>query len=119
MGWLSHILLGDLGQSVDIVETRDTTQRQQRTITRQGMELRGQSAEVARLKRRTEELHLALTALTCYLIESGRIPKDELAEFIRRIDSEDGEEDGRLAFDDPPAGPRLKFPRSGTSDEGP
>jgi len=112
MGWLSHILLGDLGQSVDIMEARDATRAQSARQTAQGRELRGQAAEIARLKQRTEQLHLALTALTRYLIDSKQVSAAELADFIRRVDIEDGDEDGRLGFSELPARLKLRFPKT-------
>ena len=70
----------------------------------------GQHIEIARLKKRTEELNLALTALSRYLLEEKLINREKLVEFIEKIDREDGQADGRLSYEDAPVKPKLIIP---------
>jgi hypothetical protein len=107
MGWLKHILLGDFGQSLDIEDTRAAVDGQAAAQRMQGRRLANADAEIARLHRRTEALHLALTALTRHLIDQRILDEAELAAMLERIDASDGTIDGRLAFAQETGGPRL------------
>ncbi|MDA0766989.1 MAG: hypothetical protein O3A92_09225 [Verrucomicrobia bacterium] len=110
MGWLSHILLGDLGQSVDIVGTSEALKAQSKVQDRQRRRTSARDLEVARLRARTERLNLAITSLTRFLLEKQIVNREELQQFIDAIDEEDGELDGRLQIQDPPISPKLRFP---------
>jgi hypothetical protein len=100
MGWLKHILLGDLGQSMDILEAREVMAGQAALQIQQSKRVVDANLEIARLKRRNEQLHLAITALTKHLVAKGVVDAAELASFIEEIDRSDGKEDGMLAFED-------------------
>ncbi len=65
---------------------------------------------ISRLKKRTEELNLAITALSRYLLEEKLINREKLVEFIEKIDLEDGQADGRLSYDDASSKPKLIIP---------
>jgi hypothetical protein len=110
MGWLKHILLGDLGQSMDIEDTRDAVAGQAKLQQRQAVTLSGANREIARLKRQVEQLHLALTALSRHLIDKRIVSAADLAELAERIDAADGRVDGRLPMEGGEVKPRLEFP---------
>lgn len=101
MGWLRQILLGDLGQSIDIQETATAVEAQRAALDRRRQEL-------AALEIRTERLHLAVTALSRFLVSKGVIDPTELEAFIRQVDAEDGKIDGKLAAEAPMS--RSRFP---------
>jgi len=105
MGFLSHILLGDLGQSLDIENTRSAVKDQAMQQARNTSKLFNAGIEIDRLKRQNGELRLAVVALTRFLIERGVVNEGELEAFIREIDREDGTVDGRLAS--PPPKPAV------------
>jgi hypothetical protein len=101
MGFLSHILLGDFGQSLDIEKTRSEVKEQAMQQARNTSKLFNAAMEIDRLKRQNGELRLAVVALTRFLVERGVVNQGELEEFIRRIDAEDGTVDGSLASPPP------------------
>lgn len=107
MGWLKHILLGDLGQSLDIQETAGAVEAQRAAMDRQVHRLGLRQQELAAIQARTEKLHLALTALSRYLISKGVIDPAELEAYLQQVDGEDGVKDGKLAFDGAKPRPRL------------
>ena len=106
MGWLKHILLGDLGQSLDIQETAAEVDAQRAAMDR----LERRQQDLAVLQARTERLHLALTALSRYLISKGVIDPAELEAYLHQVDGEDGVKDGKLAFDASKPRPRPRQP---------
>jgi hypothetical protein len=107
MGWLKHILLGDLGQSIDIMDAKEAMAGQAALQIQQSKGVVGANLEIARLRRRNEQLHLAITALTRHLITKGVVDAAELAAFIDEIDLMDGKVDGALAFEDKAPAPTL------------
>lgn len=107
MSWLKHILLGDLGQSMDIVETKEMMAGHAALQIQQSKHVVNANLEIARLRRRNEQLHLAITALTRHLVAKGVVDAAELAAFIDEIDLLDGKADGTLAFEDKAPAPTL------------
>lgn len=94
MGWGRMLLLGDLGQQLDI---RDT----QAALTRMAQQLRDGNRfdhDVARnvneLSRENAELKLYLAAVTRLLVAKGVVTPRELADIVDAIDRSDGHADG-------------------------
>ncbi len=110
MGLLKHILLGDFGQSLDISETAERVELQEKAQQLQSSRLRSKDLEIARLKTHTEKLHLAISGLTKYLITRGIVAENDLAAYLDEIDATDGTHDGKLPFSNSPAKPRLIIP---------
>lgn len=113
MGWMRTILLGDIGNRLDIEDTerdiaalRSTQQVAQRTLQESHGEIRMLKNEIARQK-------LTIEALTRFLIHKGIIHQAELDEFIREVDAEDGAVDGRMEFNTTTK--RLQFPHRSIS----
>ena len=107
MGWLKHILLGELGQSIDIMDAKEAMAGQAALQIQQSKRVVDANLEIARLRRRNEQLHLAITALTRHLVAKGVVDAAELAAFIDEIDGVDGKVDGALAFEDKEPAPTL------------
>jgi hypothetical protein len=107
MSWLKHILLGDLGQSIDIMDAKEAMAGQAALQIQQSKHVVDAKIEIARLKRRNEQLHLAVTALTRHLVAKGVVDAAELANFIDEIDLLDGKADGTLAFEERAPAPTL------------
>lgn len=99
MGLLKHFLLGNLGQSLDILDHAEKTETLEFVQRRHQSQLRVKDREIARLRTRTEKLHLAITALTRFLIDRGVVAEAELAAFLDEVDASDGKIDGKLAFE--------------------
>jgi hypothetical protein len=105
MGFLSHILLGDFGQSLDIEKTRSEVKEQAMQQARNTSNLFNASMEIDRLKRQNGELRLAVVALTRFLVERGVVNQGDLEAFVHKIDAEDGSLDGSLVS--PPPKPAV------------
>lgn len=99
MGWLKHILLGDIGQSMAIEENSEALAKQTAFQSLQSKRLSETNLEIARLKRRNEQLNLAVTSLSRYLIQKGVIDPAEFSSFIDQLDASDGRLDGSLALE--------------------
>lgn len=110
MGWLSHMILGDLGQSIDINDAARRLDAQARIQARHRGEITTQAMDLDLLKARTERLHLAVTALGRFLVKSGVVNEAELKAFLDEIDREDGVADGKMPFGDKPPKRRPLIP---------
>lgn len=93
MGWGSWLLLGDLGQQLDLV-------RQQREIHELRSRLRDSSAsteplsdQLEAVRRENDELKLYLAAVLRLLMTKGIASKEEIASMVDLIDASDGEKD--------------------------
>ena len=104
------MILGDLGRSIDINDTICQVNAQAGVQARQRGDITSQAMELAMLKARTERLHLALAALSRFLVTKGVVNEAELKAFLDGIDREDGEADGKMPFGDKPAERRLLTP---------
>lgn len=109
MGWMRTILLGDIGNRLDIgdaeKEIASLKARQQTSARR----LRTRDDQIDRLQRELGEQKLAIQALTRFLVAHGIVDQDALDEFIKDVDGEDGVIDGQMALD--PGSRRLQFPK--------
>lgn len=93
MGWGRYLLLGDLGQQLDLADQRTEIENLRDELRRS----RAQSPEgsVAQLQAENDELRLYLSALTRLLISKGIVSREELRKVVDIIDEEDGKRDGR------------------------
>ena len=102
MGWGRMLLLGDLGQQLDIQDQRREIQELRNRVRSesrgavQDMEMR-----LASLERRSDETRLYLAALVRYLAAKGQIDLKEFATLVDEVDAEDGAADGRYQGDLP------------------
>ena len=103
MGWGRFLLLGDLGQQLDLGDQKTEIDRQTAEIARLRDEMRGNrgpapetSREVWQLRNENDELKLYLTALIRILVSKNIVTPDELNRFVEVIDAEDGSADGRF-----------------------
>ena len=108
MGWMRTLLLGDIGNRLDIGDTERDIATLQRKQQRDAQDLAQKRREVDQLKEEIGQLKLATQALTRFLVEKGAVDAGELADFIRDVDAEDGVIDGKIALD--PKTRRLRFP---------
>ena len=93
MGWGRYLLLGDLGQQLDLADQRDEIEslRDELRRNRAG----SQTGDLARLQAENDELRLYLAAIVRLLTSKGVIRKEELQKVVDAIDTEDGRRDGR------------------------
>jgi Tfp pilus assembly protein PilO len=93
MGWGRFLLLGNLGQQLDLSDQqremddlRDELRRTQRS--------QADATTLAELRAENDELRLYLTALMRLLAAKGVVTREELEQIVAAIDAEDGESDG-------------------------
>lgn len=104
MGWGRMLLLGDLGQQLDIRDTQRVL-GQMADQLRQGQHFdRDVARNVNELSRENAELKLYVAALAHLLVAKGVVTRAELAEVVNIIDRSDGKADGGLTGKIPPAG---------------
>lgn len=99
MGWGRMLLLGDVGQQLDI---RDT----QRALAQIGARLHAGGKfdahvadELEALTRENGELKLYLAAVVRLLLAKGVVTQAELEDIVKTIDRSDGSADGRFDGD--------------------
>jgi len=96
MGWMRTLLLGDIGNRLDITDTEveiDRVKQQNRnTVNR----LRNKEEKIDQLTSELAQQRLATQALTRFLIAKNLVSEQELNEFIQEVDAEDGVVDGKL-----------------------
>ncbi len=97
MGWGRMLLLGNLGQQLDIEDQRQEIQNLRARVqsesrqAAQGIEMR-----LDALERQNDEMKLYLAALVRYLAAKGAIDLKEFAKLVEEVDAEDGTADGRF-----------------------
>jgi len=96
MGWGRMLLLGNLGQQLDIEDQRRELQ-QLRSRVRSESRQSSQDIELRLdiLERQSDEMKLYLAALVRYLAGKGQIDLNEFAKLVDEVDAEDGSTDGR------------------------
>lgn len=114
MGWARTLLLGDIGNRLDIADAEAEIASLQRSHDRAGRELQSRENEISKLKNEFCRQKLAIQALTRFLIEKNMINSAELEDFIAQIDAEDGVVDGKMELDATTR--RLRFPEKRNPD---
>ena len=96
MGWGRMLLLGNLGQQLDIEEQRQEIQAlRSRVRAESGAAARDIEVRLDILERQSDEMKLYLAALVRYLASKGQIDLNEFAKLVDEVDAEDGSTDGR------------------------
>jgi len=93
MGWGRFLLLGDLGQQLDLSDQR-REMRDLRAELRRTQRSQADATTLAELRAENDELRLYLTALMRLLATKGVVTREELEQIVAAIDAEDGESDG-------------------------
>lgn len=114
MGWARTLLLGDIGNRLDIADAENEINRIERSQLRAKRTLDAKTQEISMLKEELGRQKLATQALTRFLVEKGIIKAAELADFISLVDAEDGVIDGKMSID--PATRRLQFQKKEITD---
>ncbi len=107
MGWARTLLLGDIGNRLDIADAEVDIHEIRIKQRSAESALNAKERDIATLKDELGRQKLATQALTRFLIEKGLIQATDLADFISQIDAEDGVIDGKMSID--PATRRLQF----------
>ncbi len=99
MGWARTLLLGDIGNRLDIADTEESIRRMQASQRAAKSVLKTKDQKIENLKAELGRQKLAIQALTRFLIEKEIIDSEGLANFIAQIDAEDGVIDGKMEID--------------------
>lgn len=95
MGWGRMLLLGDVGQQLDIRDTQAALGEISAQLRATGKFDHEVAQRLDRLATENAELKLYLAAITRLLVDRGVISADELARVVDRVDREDGRADRR------------------------
>ena len=94
MGWGRMLLLGNVGQQLDISDVQDELARITNYL-QSGSQFDRQTADaLKRLARENSELRLYLAALIRLLASKGVVTSAELTAIVETIDRSDGQPDG-------------------------
>lgn len=88
MGWGRTLLLGDIGNRLDIADTeRDILEL--RSLLRKNSALdRSQDQRLSQLELENDELKLYLASLLRLLVKKGTLAEKELSAFVKVIESD-------------------------------
>jgi hypothetical protein len=86
MGWGRTLLLGDIGNRLDIEDTERDIAALQRRLRSKARTDRAQDERLAELERENDQLKLYLASLIRLLVGKDALSRDELAAFVELID---------------------------------
>lgn len=111
MGWMRTLLLGDIGNRLDIKDAEREIHSVRRSLSIAQMEQGTREREVILLKEEVAQMKLATQTLTRFLIEKGVVDQAELDAFIVEVDGEDGVMDGKMTLDLEKRRLQMQFPQ--------
>lgn len=98
MGWGRTLLLGDIGNRMDIADVEQEVVRLRSKLSREmtGMDAANlsQDEQLERLFAENAELKLYVAGLIRLLVSKGQLAREELVAMVEQIDGEDGSRDG-------------------------
>ena len=89
MGWARTLLLGDIGNRMDIADTENDIRNLRRTVRAKGRTDASQDERLERLEKDVEELELCLSALSKLLLTRGVLTPGEVRHLADLIDDDD------------------------------
>jgi len=95
MGWGRTLLLGDVGNRLDIEETERDISRMREDIRRSKKIDLTQDQRIASLENENAVLKLYLASSIRLLIKKGLVTTDEIRKMVEAVDGEDGIADGK------------------------
>ncbi len=95
MGWGRWLLLGDLGQQLDLSNQRADLERMQRELLIRRVGSKSADKRLDELQRDSDQLKLTVAALVRLLVAKGLATTEEIRALVDAIDREDGNEDER------------------------
>src|ERR1041385_1934874 len=90
MGWGRMLLLGNLGQQLDIGDLDDAIGQMQRTVSQKQEVDREQSRSIEELRKENQELKLYLATLMRLLVSKGVLRQEEVETAVRAIEKKLG-----------------------------
>lgn len=106
MGWGSYLLLGDLGQQLDIMQQREEMQKLRAAVAeaKSAPSPAADNARIAQLEQEIDEMRLYVVAMMRLLLSKELVSREDLERMLKMVDGLDGREDGRHSGDEPQAG---------------
>jgi hypothetical protein len=95
MGWGRWLLLGDLGQQMDLADRAEEIRHLKSTLARRQRRSGDQAASLRKLEQENDELKLCLAAVIRLLVRKGIASAEEIRQLAEAIDAEDGAADGK------------------------
>ncbi len=99
MGWGRFLLLGNLGQQLDISDQRNEIEDLKQQLRRSRVSSPPVGDDIARLQAENDELRLYLAALVRLLTAKGLVSREEIRRVVNTVDAEDGTPDGKYQGD--------------------
>ena len=99
MGWGRTLLLGDIGNRLDIEDTEHNIENIKRELSTSFTKDRSQDEKIESLIQENAQLKLYLAGVIRLLTANGTISKNELEKMVDKLDSEDGKKDGKYDGD--------------------
>lgn len=96
MGWARTMLLGDVGNRLDIDDCEANIKELKIALMQMHREDQSQDLELNKLRRENDELKLYLAAVVRLLTSKGVVTTEEVQKMVEAIDAEDGAMDGRM-----------------------
>lgn len=103
MGWGSYLLLGDLGQQLDIMQQREEMQRLRAAVAEAKSAPAASSVHderIAQLEAEIDEMRLYVVAMMRLLLSKELVSREDLERMLKMVDGLDGKEDGRHSGDE-------------------
>jgi hypothetical protein len=99
MGWGRTLLLGDVGNRLDIEDCERDISELHRLLNEKRSTLHEQNDEINDLRAENEELKLYMASIIKLLISKSVFTQEEFSRFVDIIDQSDGTGDGRFTGD--------------------
>ena len=91
MGWARTLLLGDVGNRLDIADTENDIRKLRRTVRQKVRMDATQDERIERLEKDVGELELCLSALSKLFLTRGVLTPSEVQHLADLIDGADGD----------------------------
>jgi hypothetical protein len=95
MGWGRYLLLGDLGQQLDLSDQKAEIDQLRDALAQSRSEAQGPSQSLRELQAENDEMRLYLAVVIRLLAAKGVLTKEEIARMVDSLDAEDGRRDGK------------------------
>src|SRR5262245_29850415 len=99
MGWARWLLLGDLGQQMDLADQENQIRRYKRMLAENAKSVESTESTLLELQVENDQLKLCLAAVVRILIDRGLTTAADIKRLVEAIDAEDGTADGRSQRD--------------------
>lgn len=94
MGWGRFLLLGDLGQQLDLADQKSEIENLRNELRGSRAAGHGDAGAIERLQAENDEMRLYVAAIVRLLISKGIVSREEMRQVVDAVDAEDGTRDG-------------------------